>query len=68
MTLNRIFKILQKQTTGGYDTFNNFRKGKIGKKIQHKRARQHIKFYDGFYEFVEENRKRNEKWESKEQL
>lgn len=57
MSLNKIFKILQKQTTGGYDTFNSFRKSKSGKRIQHKRARQNIKFYDGFEEFILENRK-----------
>lgn len=59
MSLNKIFKVLQKKTTGGYDTFNSFRKSKNGKRIQHKRARQYIKFYDGFEEFIEENRKRN---------
>lgn len=58
MSLNKIFKILQKRTTGGYDTFNSFRKRKNGKRIQHKRARQNMKFYDGFEEFILENRKR----------
>ena len=39
--------------------FNSFRKSKNGKRIEHKRARQQIKFYDGFEQFIEENRKRN---------
>ena len=57
MSLNKIFKILQKQTTGGYDTFNSFRRSKNGKRIQHKRARQNMKFYNGFEEFILENRR-----------
>lgn len=59
MSLNKIFKILQKKTTGGYDTFNSFRKSKNGKRIQHKRARQNMKFYDGFEEFILENRRKS---------
>lgn len=57
MSLNKIFKTLQKQTTGGYDTFNSFRKSKNEKRIQHKRARQNMKFYNGFEEFILENRR-----------
>lgn len=57
MTLNRIFKNLQRRTTGGYDTFHSFRKDKRGKRLEHKKARQNMKFYDGFEEFMRENRK-----------
>lgn len=52
---NRIHKIIQKETTGGYDTFGTFRKSKDGKRIQHKKSRrelEHEKFYEGFEEFI----------------
>ena len=53
---NRIHKIFQFQTTGGYDTFGTFRKSGNGKRIQHKRSRRQLqqeKFYEGFDEFLE---------------
>ena len=53
---NKIHKIIQKETTGGYDTFGTFRKSKGGKRIQHKKSRrqlEHEKFYEGFEEFIE---------------
>ncbi len=52
----KFHKIFQKETTGGYDTFNTFRTSKGGKRIQHKRARRQLeqeKFYEGFEEFIE---------------
>lgn len=61
---SKLHKILQKQTTGGYDTFNTFRKSKGGKRLQHKRARrilQNEKFYEGFEGFVEEQRRLHNK-------
>lgn len=56
---NRIHKIFQKQTTGGYDTFGYFRKSRGGKRMQHKKSRRQLeneKFYEGFEEFVESQR------------
>ena len=53
---SKFHKIFQKQITGGYDTFNSFRKSKGGKRLQHKKARrilQQEKFYEGFEEFIE---------------
>lgn len=58
---NKVHKNYQRETTGGYDTFCTFRKSKGGKRIQHKRARRKTeqeKFYEGFEEFVENNRHR----------
>lgn len=56
---NKFHKIFQKQITGGYDTFNSFRKSNGGKRLQHKKARrilQQEKFYEGFEEFIEKNK------------
>lgn len=56
---NRFHKIFQFQTTGGYDTFGTFRKSGNGKRIQHKRSRRQLqneKFYEGFEEFVNEQK------------
>lgn len=61
---NKIHKIIQKETTGGYDTFGTFRKSKGGKRIQHKKSRRQLeneKFYEGFEEFVNNQREENEK-------
>lgn len=55
----RFHKIFQKETTGGYDTFNTFRKNGNGKRMQHKRARRQLeqeKFYEGFEEFIEKQK------------
>lgn len=55
----KLHKIFQLETTGGYDTFNTFRKSGNGKRIQHKRARRQLeqeKFYEGFEEFIEKQR------------
>lgn len=55
----KLHKIFQKETTGGYDTFNSFRKSNGGKRIQHKRARrklEHERFYEGFEEFIEKQK------------
>lgn len=57
---NKFHKLIQKSTTGGYDTFNSFRRSNGGKRIQHKRARRQLeqeKFYEGFEEFIENQRK-----------
>ena len=58
---NRVHKIIQFKTTGGYDTFGTFRKNGNGKRMQHKRSRRELeneRFYEGWEEFVEENRKK----------
>ena len=58
---NRLHKIFQFETTGGYDTFGTFRKSGNGKRIQHKRARRQLeqeRFYEGFEEFIEEQRRK----------
>lgn len=57
---NKIHKIIQIRTEGMYDTFGMFRKDKTHKRLEHKRARrysQQEKFYEGFEEFVEKNKR-----------
>ena len=64
MNLNRIFK-RKMQLDYQWDTFYNMKGAKKKDKILGRRRARHRmkqdKFYNGFYEFIEENRKRSEK-------
>ena len=58
-----LFKVFQRQTVGGYDTFGTLERGlrKSGKmnrmaRRRLKRKTEHEKFYEGFEEFVKNNR------------
>lgn len=58
---NRIHSNIQQISAGRYDTFGTYRKA--GKRNHHKRARRMLlneKFYNGFEEFIEEQRNKNE--------
>lgn len=67
MTLAKVFKSKMREVEGRYNTFaflygtHNPNK-KLARRLARKRMKQD-KFYNGFYEFIEENKKRcdNEK-------
>ena len=61
--LSRIFRLTQRSRYGFYDTFGYCSKGKINRRLCSKKARRRfkdtMKFYEGFEEFIEEQRKNN---------
>lgn len=71
MSLNKVFKVKMWRYEW-VDTFAQLHgthnpNKKLSRRLARKRMKQD-KFYNGFYEFVEENKKRRKEWESKEQL